>query len=58
MTHQHADHVDVQRLPALLDANPEARLLVEPQTAGQLVAEDLAAQHLITEMRRTSARSS
>ena len=46
VTHQHADHVDVQRLPALLDANPEARLLVEPQTAEQLVAADLAAQHL------------
>ena len=48
VTHQHADHVDAQRLPALLDANPEARLLVEPQTAGQLVAADLAAQHLAT----------
>jgi L-ascorbate metabolism protein UlaG (beta-lactamase superfamily) len=47
VTHQHADHVDVQRLPALLDANPEARLLVEPQAAEQLVAADLAAQHLV-----------
>jgi len=47
VTHQHPDHVDVERLPALLDANPEARLLVEPQTAEQLVAADLAAQHLV-----------
>ena len=47
VTHQHADHVDVDRLPALLDANPEARLLVEPQAAEQLVAADLAAQHLV-----------
>lgn len=47
VTHQHADHVDVERLPALLDANPEARLLVEPQAAEQLVAADLAAQHLV-----------
>jgi L-ascorbate metabolism protein UlaG (beta-lactamase superfamily) len=47
VTHQHPDHVDVERLPALLDANPEARLLVEPQAAEQLVAADLAAQHLV-----------
>ena len=47
VTHQHPDHVDVGRLPALLDANPEARLLVEPQAAEQLVAADLAAQHLV-----------
>ena len=47
VTHQHADHVDVERLPALLDANPEAPLLVEPQAAEQLVAADLAAQHLV-----------
>jgi len=47
VTHQHADHLDVDRLPALLDANPEARLLVEPQAAEQLVAADLAAQHLV-----------
>lgn len=30
ITHQHADHVDPQRFPALVAANPEARLLVEP----------------------------
>ena len=48
VTHQHPDHVDVERLPALLDANPEARLLVEPQAAEQLVAADLAAQHLVS----------
>jgi L-ascorbate metabolism protein UlaG (beta-lactamase superfamily) len=47
VTHQHPDHVDVERLPALLDANPEARLLVEPQAAELLVAADLAAQHLV-----------
>lgn len=33
VTHQHADHVDVERLPALLAANPDARLLVEHQSA-------------------------
>ncbi|GGG23324.1 MBL fold metallo-hydrolase [Rhodococcoides trifolii] len=36
VTHQHADHVDVDRLPALVDANPNARLFSDPQTAAQL----------------------
>lgn len=36
VTHQHADHVDVDRLPALLEANPGAALLAEPQVAEQL----------------------
>ncbi|WP_028708158.1 MBL fold metallo-hydrolase [Propionicicella superfundia] len=30
ITHQHPDHVDPARLPALLAANPQARVLVEP----------------------------
>ena len=33
VTHQHADHVDVDRLPALLAANPDARVLTDPDTA-------------------------
>ncbi|MGI8433534.1 MAG: MBL fold metallo-hydrolase [Nocardioidaceae bacterium] len=32
VTHQHADHLDVERLLPLLAANPQARLLVEPGT--------------------------
>jgi L-ascorbate metabolism protein UlaG (beta-lactamase superfamily) len=32
VTHQHPDHVDPDRLPALLEVNGEARLLVEPET--------------------------
>jgi L-ascorbate metabolism protein UlaG (beta-lactamase superfamily) len=32
VTHQHPDHADPARLPALLDANRDARLLIEPQT--------------------------
>lgn len=36
VTHQHADHCDVDRLPGLLAANPGARLLAEPQIAAQL----------------------
>jgi L-ascorbate metabolism protein UlaG (beta-lactamase superfamily) len=30
VTHQHPDHIDPAHLPALLEANPGARLLVEP----------------------------
>ena len=33
VTHQHPDHLDVDHLPGLLAANPEALLLVDPGTA-------------------------
>jgi len=33
VTHQHPDHVDPERLPALLGANPQAQLWLEPQAA-------------------------
>jgi len=33
VTHQHPDHLDMDRVPALLTANPEARLLVEPDAS-------------------------
>ncbi len=36
VTHQHADHVDVARLPSLLEGNPDAVLYADPQTAAQL----------------------
>lgn len=36
VTHQHADHLDVERLPQLLEANDGAALLVEPETAAEL----------------------
>jgi L-ascorbate metabolism protein UlaG (beta-lactamase superfamily) len=36
ITHQHPDHVDPARLPALLEANPGAALYADPQTAAQL----------------------
>lgn len=36
VTHQHPDHVDVSRLPRLLEANPDAVLLADPQTVGML----------------------
>jgi L-ascorbate metabolism protein UlaG (beta-lactamase superfamily) len=46
VTHQHADHVDAQRLPALLAANPGVRLLAEPETAHQLRDASIAAEPL------------
>lgn len=36
ITHQHADHADTDRLPALVEANPQAALYADPQTAAQL----------------------
>ncbi len=36
LTHQHPDHADPQRLPALVEANPTAALYADPQTAALL----------------------
>jgi L-ascorbate metabolism protein UlaG (beta-lactamase superfamily) len=36
VTHQHVDHLDADRLRPLLDANPDARLIVDAGTAEQL----------------------
>ncbi len=36
VTHQHPDHLDVERLRPLLRANPDARLLVDAGSAGAL----------------------
>ena len=33
VTHQHPDHLDLERLPELLAASPGAQLLAEPETA-------------------------
>ncbi|WP_328408766.1 MBL fold metallo-hydrolase [Nocardia sp. NBC_00403] len=35
VTHQHPDHIDPLRIDALIEANPGARLLADPQTAKQ-----------------------
>lgn len=35
ITHQHPDHIDPARIEALVEANPGARLLSDPQTAQQ-----------------------
>jgi L-ascorbate metabolism protein UlaG (beta-lactamase superfamily) len=44
VTHQHADHVDVKRLPAVLEANPQARLYAEPQAAAVMAESGIAAE--------------
>lgn len=36
VTHQHPDHLDRDRAPALLAANPDALLLADPMTAEEL----------------------
>ncbi|MCV7194050.1 MBL fold metallo-hydrolase [Mycolicibacterium brumae] len=36
ITHQHPDHADPERLPALVAANPDAALYADPQTAALL----------------------
>ena len=54
ITHQHPDHADTERLPALVDANPQAALYADPQTAEQLggpwravnVGDEFAVGHL------------
>ncbi|SFR18410.1 L-ascorbate metabolism protein UlaG, beta-lactamase superfamily [Lentzea waywayandensis] len=33
VTHQHFDHIDMEKLPALLKANPQAQLIVDEGTA-------------------------
>ncbi|GAA3803198.1 MULTISPECIES: MBL fold metallo-hydrolase [Amycolatopsis] len=33
ITHQHFDHIDSERLPVLLEANPDAKLVVDPGSA-------------------------
>lgn len=36
ITHQHADHVDVDNVGTVFDANPEARVIVEPAVVDML----------------------
>jgi L-ascorbate metabolism protein UlaG (beta-lactamase superfamily) len=48
VTHQHADHIDLQRLPAVVKANPQARLYAEPQTAAVMQEAGVAAEHAVS----------
>lgn len=47
VTHQHADHVDLQRLPAMLVANPQARLYAEPQAAAVMAQAGIRSEHTV-----------
>ncbi|GAC66561.1 MBL fold metallo-hydrolase [Gordonia soli] len=44
ITHQHPDHVDVDRLPDLVSANPDAVLYADPQTTEQLNGDRVAGE--------------
>jgi L-ascorbate metabolism protein UlaG (beta-lactamase superfamily) len=46
VTHQHPDHLDVERLPLLLEANDGAQLLTEPESAAELEKAGIEAQPL------------
>jgi len=48
VTHQHADHVDLQRLPALVEVNPQARLYAEPQAAAVMQEAGITAEHTVS----------
>ncbi len=43
ITHQHPDHLDVDRLGAVLAGNPDARLYADPETVQQLAAKGVSA---------------
>jgi L-ascorbate metabolism protein UlaG (beta-lactamase superfamily) len=47
VTHQHADHVDLQRLPALMETNPAAVLYAEPQAAAAIREAGVGAEHTV-----------
>lgn len=47
VTHQHADHVDLLRIPALLEFNPQARLYAEPQAASAMGKAGIDAEHTV-----------
>jgi L-ascorbate metabolism protein UlaG (beta-lactamase superfamily) len=44
VTHQHPDHLDLDRLPALMAASPGARLLVEPGTVDVVASAGMTAE--------------
>ncbi|HEY3262731.1 MAG TPA: MBL fold metallo-hydrolase [Pseudonocardiaceae bacterium] len=47
ITHQHADHLDVERLPALLAANPGVQLITDTASAEQLAERDIEARAVV-----------
>jgi L-ascorbate metabolism protein UlaG (beta-lactamase superfamily) len=48
VTHQHGDHLDLERLPAMLEVNPQARLYAEPQAAAVMQEAGIASEHTVS----------
>jgi L-ascorbate metabolism protein UlaG (beta-lactamase superfamily) len=48
VTHQHRDHVDLQRLPAVMEVNPRARLYAEPEAALVMADAGLTAERTVS----------
>jgi len=48
VTHQHADHVDLHRLPAILETNPQTRMYAEPQAAAVMEEAGIAADLVVS----------
>jgi len=48
VTHQHGDHVDLKRLPAVMEVNPQAMLYAEPQAAVVMDEVGLAPEHTVS----------
>ncbi len=46
ITHQHVDHLDTERLPALVEANPRATLVVDPGSAQEAARLGLTARQV------------
>lgn len=46
ITHQHFDHLDADRLPALVEANPRAALVVDPGSVAETAKLGLAARRV------------
>ena len=56
VTHQHPDHCDLQRIPALLEINPQARLYAEPQAAAVMEEAGIAAEYTVSGQALTFGR--
>lgn len=46
VTHQHFDHLDAERLPALVEANPTAALIVDPDSVAEITRLGLTAEEV------------
>ncbi|MCS6711201.1 MBL fold metallo-hydrolase [Brachybacterium sp. EF45031] len=57
LTHQHPDHADPDTLRSLLEANPKARVIAEPETAQELaqLVEQAPGQRIIEPLRAGEA---